>query len=245
MLRESLVAQHKDSRQTQVQAGGGPDLLSGLPGVSRETLDRLILYADLLQRWQARINLVGPATLPDLWRRHMLDSAQLMAHLPAPVGALTLADIGSGAGFPGLVLAALGVGQGGVGQGESSQSSGHVHLIESDARKCAFLREAARIMGLSSVTIHTRRIEAAALPRLVDCVTARALAPLDQLLTYTRRLLRPGGIALFLKGESWQAEIGAAQAAGHYFTYQAHPSITQPGAVVLAVAPSAEAPSHG
>lgn len=230
MLRDSVAGQHKD----QVGAGG-PELLTGLPSVSRETLGRLALYADLLQRWQARINLVGPATLPDLWQRHMLDSAQLMAHLPASVGTLILADIGSGAGFPGLVLAALGVGQ----------SGGHVHLIESDTRKCAFLREVGRVMGLPAVTVHNRRIEAAALPPLVDCVTARALAPLDQLLVYTRRLLRPGGTALFLKGESWQAEVAAAQVAGHTFTFHAHPSITQFGAVILAVAPSAEAPSHG
>ena len=111
-------------------------------GVSRETLERLTAYADLLVKWQAKINLVGPDTIPSLWRRHFLDSAQVFPLLPQ--GIHRLVDMGSGAGFPGLVLAVMGVGD--------------VHLIESDARKCAFLREAARITG-TPVTVHNARIE--------------------------------------------------------------------------------------
>ena len=110
--------------------------------VSRETLDRLTVLADLLARWTQRINLVSKSTLPDLWRRHILDSAQLAAHVPP--GSRTMVDLGSGAGFPGLVLAAI--------------TDLDIHLVESDARKCAFLREAARSMG-RQVTVHNTRIE--------------------------------------------------------------------------------------
>src|SRR3954468_18014411 len=110
----------------------GPEGFAATTGVSRETLERLQAYAALLERWQTRINLVARDSLADLWRRHMLDSAQLLALAPNPVGAGL--DLGSGAGFPGLVLAILGL------RG--------LRLVEADARKCAFLREAARAAGL-------------------------------------------------------------------------------------------------
>ncbi len=110
--------------------------------VSRETLERLTLYLELLGRWQRAINLVGPATLADPWRRHVLDSAQLLAHLPAPAGPLV--DLGSGAGFPGMVLALLGV--------------PGVALIEADRRKAEFLRQVARATG-AEVAVHAERIE--------------------------------------------------------------------------------------
>src|SRR5262245_58873059 len=106
----------------------GPEDIGQVLEVSRETLERLAVYVGLLRQWQRTINLVGPATLADPWRRHILDSAQLWAHLPG--GARVLVDLGSGAGLPGLVLAILG--------------APDVHLIESDRRKAAFLREAAR-----------------------------------------------------------------------------------------------------
>lgn len=161
-------------------------------GVSRETLDRLAVYHELLCKWQPKINLVGPATLADAWRRHFLDSAQLRPLLPEAPS--RLADLGSGAGFPGLVLAALGVGE--------------VHLIESDARKCAFLREAARVMGVD-VTVHNRRIDAVA-PLNVDIVTARALAPVAELIRLGAPHLRPGGEFLLLKGRNVDAELTEA-----------------------------------
>jgi 16S rRNA (guanine527-N7)-methyltransferase len=176
----------------------GPALLAGLPGVSRETLERLEAYAALLTKWQARINLVGPATLPELWRRHMLDSAQLFGLLPP--GTRVVVDLGSGAGFPGLVLAALGVPE--------------VHLIESDSRKCAFLREAARVMGVAA-TIHNRRIEQVP-PFAADVVTARALAPLSVLLGYAFPFLQAAvdkgdsGECLFLKGRAAPEELTLA-----------------------------------
>ena len=159
-------------------------------GVSRETLDRLVRYAEALTRWQARINLVAPATLPDLWRRHMLDSAQLLPLIPP--GARRLIDLGSGAGFPGLILAILGMPE--------------VHLVEADARKCAFLREAARLAGAGTVTIHNRRIESMP-PEPFDVVTARALAPLPKLLTLARRFAGPGTIFLFPKGRAVSEEL--------------------------------------
>ena len=182
--------------------------------VSRETLARLERYAALLREWQARINLVGPATLPDLWRRHFLDSAQLLRHLPESVGCLV--DLGSGAGFPGLVLAILGV--------------PNVHLVESDQRKVAFLRTVAGATG-TAVTIYPRRIEA--LPRLgADVVTARALAPLASLVAYGLTLLGPGGVCLFLKGQQADAEVEAA-AARWAMTVDRLPSLTDSSGVIL------------
>ncbi len=160
-------------------------------GVSRETRDRLAAYEATLRKWQPRINLVGPSTLPDVWRRHFLDSAQLLPLLPE--GARVLVDLGSGAGFPGLVLAVLGVPE--------------VHLIESDSRKCAFLREAARAAG-ARVTVHNTRIEAA--PAMdADVVTARALAPLTELLGWAHRFIGTRGVGLFPKGQSVEEELTA------------------------------------
>src|SRR6266567_7509237 len=164
-------------------------------GVSRETLARLETYAELLCRWAARINLVGANTLADLWRRHFLDSAQLLAHVPP--GTQSLIDLGSGAGFPGLVLAVLGV------RG--------VELIEADARKCAFLREAARIAA-APVVIRNARIEAVP-PRIVDVVTARGCAPLDRLLFLAQRFIGPDTVCLFLKGEQAREELTSSKQA--------------------------------
>ncbi|WP_188259805.1 16S rRNA (guanine(527)-N(7))-methyltransferase RsmG [Azospirillum tabaci] len=158
-------------------------------GVSRETLDRLAAYEATLRKWQPKINLVGPSTLPDAWRRHFLDSAQLYPLLPE--GARVLVDLGSGAGFPGLVLAIMGVPE--------------VHLVESDSRKCAFLREAARVAG-ASVTVHNKRIEAAP-PISADVVTARALAPLNDLLNWAYPFLQDRGAALFPKGQNVADEL--------------------------------------
>ena len=158
--------------------------------VSRETLDRLIRYAEALERWQARINLVSRATLGDVWRRHMLDSAQLLPLIPG--SARRLIDLGSGAGFPGLVLAILGVPE--------------VCLVDADARKCAFLREAARLAGATNVTVQNRRIEA--LPaEAFDVITARALAPLPELLKLARRFAGPNAVYLFPKGRGVAEEL--------------------------------------
>ncbi len=157
--------------------------------IAAPALARLGRYVDLLVTWQRRINLVGKASLDDVWRRHVLDSAQLMDHLPIPAGRLV--DLGSGAGFPGLVLAILG--------------AGDVHLIESDARKCAFLSEVNRATG-AGATIHAARLEN--LESLAaDIVVSRALAPLDTLIGHALRHLVPGGRCLFHKGRNVDQEL--------------------------------------
>lgn len=169
--------------------------MAGLVPVSRETLDRLEAYLDLLRRWQQTTNLVGGSTLADPWRRHVLDSLQLA--LVWPAGARRLVDLGSGAGLPGLVLAIAGV-------------AGETHLVESNNRKAAFLREAAAVAGATSVTVHPCRIEA--LPPLrPDVVTARALSPLPLLLDYAARVASPGTVCLFLKGRRAEAELTEAR----------------------------------
>lgn len=172
-----------------------PEAFARETGVSRETLARLETYAGLLARWQERINLVGKGTLPDLWRRHMLDSAQLRPLLPNGCGRLL--DMGTGAGFPGLVLSILGVPE--------------VHLVESDSRKCAFLREAIRQTGAVGVHLHNARIESVRPPRAIDAVTARALAPLSDLLAKAEPLLGPTTVCVFPKGGGVDVELTAAE----------------------------------
>lgn len=166
--------------------------------VSRETealLDRLV---QLLGRWQAAKNLVGPATLVNAWTRHVADSAQLVALRPL---ARSWVDLGSGAGFPGLVVACL----------QRDLPGMRVHLVESNGRKCAFLREAARTLGLP-VTVHDGRIEEVIerLPGHVDVVSARALAPLTDLLQMSRNLLTTGAVGIFPKGQDVEQELTEA-----------------------------------
>jgi 16S rRNA (guanine527-N7)-methyltransferase len=183
-------------------------------GVSRETLARLSVYLELLHRWQRAINLVGAATLADPWRRHFLDSAQLLAHLPQ--GMASLVDLGSGAGFPGMVLAVLGV--------------PGVVLIESDRRKAQFLREVARATG-TEVTVRPERIETlAGWP--ADVVTARALAPLPRLLPLAEPFLAADSICLFLKGRNAERELTQALKSWHMVP-EMFPSLSAPTGTVL------------
>lgn len=165
---------------------------AALLGVSRETAERLEIYLQLLLRWQGVINLVGPGTLADPWRRHILDCGQLRRWCPDH--ARCLVDLGSGAGLPGLVLAILGMPD--------------VHLIESDRRKAAFLREAARAVGVAA-TVHACRAEAVA-GLGADVLTARALAPLARLLPQAAPFLRPHSVCLLLKGRGVEAELTQA-----------------------------------
>jgi 16S rRNA (guanine527-N7)-methyltransferase len=177
-----------------------PEAFCEALSVSRETLDRLRRYGALLEKWQKKINLVGAATLSDLWRRHMLDSAQLAA----PIHALkkekpVILDLGSGAGFPGMVLAIMGAGE--------------VHLVEGDQRKCAFLREVARETE-AALTIHGSRAEdldPAMIPGPVDIITARALAPLNRLLDYAEPFLGDETVCFFLKGRRVREELTEAE----------------------------------
>ena len=161
-----------------------------ITGVSRETLARFESYAALLKKWNPRINLVAESTLADLWRRHFLDSAQLQALLPpAPENRpLEIVDLGSGAGFPGLVLAILG--------------AGTVTLLESDQRKTTFLREAARLTNTEIIVINQRIEAISAIP--ADVVTARALAPLPRLLSLAAPFLE----APFVQEPAQKARFG-------------------------------------
>jgi 16S rRNA (guanine527-N7)-methyltransferase len=197
-----------------------PEAFQAETGVSRETLARLEAYAALLRKWNKAINLVAAGSLEDLWRRHLLDSAQLMDHLPPESQGRrrVVVDLGSGAGFPGLVLSILGAGE--------------VHLVESDQRKCVFLREAARVT-LAHSLVHNSRIEDLA-PFPADLVTARALAPLKDLIGHATAFLPSGGCALFLKGKAAKSEVVEA-AAERSFTVQSFPSRTDPTGAVLAI----------
>jgi 16S rRNA (guanine527-N7)-methyltransferase len=169
-----------------------------LTPVSRETEERLDRYVVLLVEWQAKTNLVSPSTLPNLWTRHISDSLQLLTLAPA---AKVWADFGSGGGFPGVVLACAMAGIPGA----------TVHLIERNAKKAAFLREALRVTNAPG-TVHLADIgdNVDRMVGRVDCVTARALAPLHQLIGFAAPLVGQGAKALFLKGQDVEAELTEA-----------------------------------
>lgn len=193
--------------------------------VSRETVERLDAYLVMLKRWQKAINLVGPATLNDPWRRHILDCAQLLSLIPEDDG--DLYDLGSGAGLPGLVLAIMG--------------RRHVHLVESDQRKAQFLREVTRSLDLP-VKIMVQRIES--LPEgCATIVTARALAPLPRLLDLAVPLLRPGAICFFLKGKAARDELTEACKSWR-MSIHSFPSLSDPTASVIQLRDIIRAPLH-
>jgi 16S rRNA (guanine527-N7)-methyltransferase len=169
-----------------------------LTPVSRETEARLERYVDLLGEWQAKTNLVAPSTLPNLWTRHVADSLQLLALAPS---ARIWVDLGSGGGFPGVVLACA----------LAETSGAAVHLVERNAKKAAFLREALRVTNTPGM-VHLADI-GDIVDRIsgpVDCVTARAVAPLHQLIGFAEPLVRKGAKALFLKGQDVEAELTEA-----------------------------------
>lgn len=203
----------------------GPLGFAELIPVSRETLSRLEVYATLLTQWSARINLVGRDTLRDLWRRHMLDSAQLRPLVPDSTRCLI--DLGSGAGFPGLVLAILGV-------------SG-IELVEADTRRCAFLREVARITE-AQVAIRACRIQAVP-PQPVDVVTARACAPLDRLLDLAEPFLAPDTLCLFPKGQRFEEELTLARE-GWTMSVSVEQSLSDRRGVILRLQQVVREPRH-
>lgn len=187
------------SRQASVAS---PDLdrarALALVSVSRETVQRLDRFVGLLRQWQRRINLIAPSTEAKLWTRHIADSLQLVALAP---NARSWVDLGSGAGFPGLVIACA----------LADAPGARVHLVESNAKKAAFLREAARLTG-APATVHAERIAdfAAHAPKRIDVVTARALAPLADLLAEAYPLLKKGALGVFPKGQDVGAELTEA-----------------------------------
>lgn len=202
-----------------MKPAGGAQALH--PDVSRETLERLSNYHDLLLKWGARINLVSRATLDDAWTRHFADSAQIFDL--APPDARVWADLGSGAGFPGLVVAMLAA---------ELRPSLRVRLIEADQRKAAFLRTVARETGIDA-DIVADRIESAS-PSNADVVSARALAPLADLLAMAERHLLPGGVCLFPKGARYRDEIAEALET-YTFDCENYPSKTDADSVILKI----------
>lgn len=169
-----------------------------LTPVSDDVVERLDRYVDLLLQWQKTINLVAPSTIANIWTRHVADSLQLLALAPE---ARVWIDLGSGAGFPGLVIACALAGQ----------ARAYVHLVESNAKKAAFLREAVRLLDVPA-EIHAKRIEdfAKTFEARADVVTARALAPLSELLDLAQPFLKTGAKGLFLKGQDVEAELTGA-----------------------------------
>lgn len=199
-----------------------PQGFGELISVSRETLDRLEVYAELLRKWQKTINLVSNESLKDLWQRHILDSAQLAELIPSH-RPITILDMGSGAGFPGLVLAIL---------ASDQDRQWTVHLAESDSRKVAFLSTVARETA-TRVTIHNQRLENMS-PVSADVVTARAFAPLDRLLGHAIHFLAPGGECLCLKGVGAEDELTAARKTWK-MTVNHLPSRSGPTGVILRI----------
>jgi 16S rRNA (guanine527-N7)-methyltransferase len=188
--------------------------------VSRESLDRLQAYADLLSKWQKRINLIGASTADQIWSRHIADALQLIPLLGSSPD--RTADLGSGAGIPGLVLAIA--------------RPLEAHLFESNLKKAAFLREAARVTG-AKVFVHAVRVETAGgLAREIEArvVTARALAPLERLLAYAAPFLERGAVGLFHKGQDVDAELTEATKSWR-LTFTKHPSMIDSRGCILEV----------
>jgi 16S rRNA (guanine527-N7)-methyltransferase len=196
--------------------GFGPEAFAQALGVSRETLALLEAYAGLLAA--SPHNLVSQASLAEVWHRHFYDSAQLDALIPS--GAKTLVDLGSGAGFPGLVLAILRRGQ------------IKVTLFEATGKKAAFLKEVAAALGLD-IVLRQQRIEDVPKQRF-DVVTARAFAPLPQLLSYAQKFTGPNSICLFLKGQNHATELTQARQVWK-MDLRKHPSKTHPLGVILEI----------
>ena len=194
----------------------------GSVNVSRETFEELRAYEALVRRWTPAINLVSKASVDDLWQRHIVDSAQVFAAIGTE-SAQGWIDLGSGGGFPGLVVAIL---------AKEIRPDLRVTLVESDLRKATFLRQAAQALSLS-VTVHSVRIESLA-PQSADILSARALAPLSDLLAHAERHLRKGGIAVFPKGARFVAELDDARKFWA-FDVDAQPSLSDSGAAILVI----------
>lgn len=198
--------------------GFGPNHLGEFVDVSRETLAKIEQIVELLDDWRQRINLIGPREMEHIWRRHVLDSLQLVPHIPTDARTV---DLGSGSGFPGLVLGAA-----------LTEPSAEIVMIETVGKKCTFLREAISHAGLKARVRqarveNVRDIEAA-------CVIARAFAPLPKLFDYAEKWLANGAIGVFPKGRRWQEELTRTQESWT-FAYDVIPSISGGDGVILKV----------
>ena len=198
----------------------GPDEFQRATNVSRETLARLKLLVGLLEDWNLRHNLVSRGSVAHVWQRHVLDSAQLVDFVPET--AKSLVDLGSGAGFPGLILAALLVDRTGF----------RTVLLEATRKKCEFLATAAERIGVTA-EIRNRRIEDAP-PESFDVVSARACAPLPRLLQYAQRFQGPNTRNLFLKGQNVGDELTESHKYWRMKAHQ-HPSRSDPSGTVLVI----------
>ena len=209
---DALADQFADDRRAALR----------LVSVSRETEERLAIFVDLLARWRRKTNLIADSTFPSVWTRHIADSAQLLALAP---NAKRWVDMGSGAGFPGLVIAIQ----------LADVPGAVVHCIESDGRKCAFLREAVRATS-AAAQIHPARVEAIAPESLgpVDAVTARAFAPLPLSLKLARPWMGRGAIAVFPRGESARDQIATLPEA-RVHAIETLPSVVNPKAAILRI----------
>lgn len=189
--------------------------------VSRETLDRLESFAELLKKWTQRINLISPDSVPHIWDRHILDSAQIFPLIPPT--SQSHADLGSGGGLPGIVLSIL---------FKESAPNVKTTLVESDARKSTFLRTAIRELGLNATVKTARIMDVPALG--ADLITVRALAPLNDLIPMINLHLASGGTAILSKGRNHKQEIDSASKSWH-ISITEHPSLTDPDARLLEV----------
>lgn len=210
---------------------GTRDIVLGRLGVSRETSKRLDVFVDVLQTWTSKINLVSRSSLEHIWTRHIEDSAQLLAFAPAT--ARSWFDLGSGAGLPGLVIAAM---------ASELRPTLRMTLVEADTRKSIFLQTAAQEMGVS-VTVLNQRIETLT-GMQADIISARALAPLAKLLDYADPLRAPNGIYLFPKGATVVSELTDAQKHWH-IRHEVHRSVTDPSAVILVIQESTRVDAPG
>ena len=205
--------------------GFGPDDVCRLLNVSSDVTDRIAAYLDLLFLWNRRINLIGPSEHRHIWRRHVLDCLQLANDIRP--GDVRIADFGSGAGLPGLVLAL------------AASESRKVFLVEKSPRKSEFLAAAIKDLNLNAEVV-TSRLEAISLPA-VDVITARALAPLSKLLGYAETLVHRDSLCLFLKGRDVENELTDARESWT-FSLSARPSLSSPEGQVLAISSLARRP---
>ena len=196
----------------------GPEDFARDIDVSRETLDKLSLYADLLVKWQKAKNLVANSTLDDRWRRHFLDSAQMFQHMKKRYGdqPITMMDIGSGAGFPGLVLSVMGLGT--------------AHMVEANGRKCVFMNQVVRATGADAY-IHNERVEALSSIN-VDVVVSRACAKVDQLITWSLPFHNDSTELWLLKGDNAEEELTQAKASWN-MNVERFESLSDPTGVIL------------
>lgn len=206
---------------SSMQKYGPEDFMEDL-AVPRETCERLERHRQLLQRWSSRINLIGPRELDAYWGRHALDCAQLVRHAP---GALRWVDMGSGAGFPGIVVGCVLVDTPGV----------RVDLVETNPKKAAFLREAIRETGAPCRVLNESIDDVAAADETYDIVTARAFAPLPRIISSAKPILDRGAIGLFLKGAEYRAELAVAAEEGWSIQVEALDSLSDPDGRILRI----------